>query len=447
MSFNTTLYIHFVTNFSFYTLKSFLILYLTKQMGIETQEALLFFGNIMGMSYFLTLWISSLSDKYLTPVLSILIGISCLIFGFLSIPLLSNTLKPLGFAFICCAAGFYKPAILAEISKPRDNKPDKATTRFYGVTNLSGITSGIIAGSCIGLMGVTGTFFLLAGLLIHPLYTVCSLVSKEMLSLNVLKAIGITVLMIGGVAVSFQNPVLLKTALPFLLFATFGYMFREKALRQKSILTALAAFTAFAVFAEIFWGATTLYIEHHIHREMFGFNIPTPYFHSINPILVVIFTGLGIFLFKKRKQAPSPARFINCFVFLFISVFALLLTTVVPIFLQLPFLFLMILFQTWAELIIVPKTLDVLGHSASENNRQKTMSLWLGCIAGAHILASHLSGFFLNVAATPEKMEFTTFYSVLCGISLLMICSALATCVFQKIPKRTEEKLLFTNLI
>lgn len=404
MSYKQYLYLHFITNFTFYAVKSFLILYLTRMMSLSISDSLLLFGNIMGLSYFLPLIMANIADRYFNNNIAIYISFWLLLTGFLMLSLSTYETKIIGFSLICLAAGFYKPCLLAEIARAQIQEARKATTLYYMSCNLSGLLSGITAGGLISLCGFENIFFAFIPLLIHPLILQTQFVKGQLKSSSFAKGIGWTILAALIVIAFLSQLETLKFALPFLLIASMGFTLltgvKQKVFRSEkghNIIAALLIFTAFTTFFEIFGSVTTLFIERHIDRVVFNYLIPTPFFHSFNS-LAIIAIGSFLLLLKKFKGIfKTDLKQLSAgFLTLATSIGLLILIKTFPSYSALAIMGIIIVIQSLGEILIVPKILEILGKNSPEFYKNRSMSLWTGCIAAGHLMTSHLSTHFFK---------------------------------------------------
>jgi proton-dependent oligopeptide transporter, POT family len=175
------LYLLFFTEmwerFSYYGMRAIFILFLTKAILLNSQQASNIYGSFTGLVYLTPLLGGYVSDRYWGNRKSILIGGLLMALGqfllFFSGSSLGTgsemILMLVGITFLIMGNGFFKPNIstmVGQLYVPGDKRVDAAFTIFYMGINMGAFFSPLVCGS-LGDTGVVGDFkwgFLAAGI-------------------------------------------------------------------------------------------------------------------------------------------------------------------------------------------------------------------------------------------------------------------------------------------
>ena len=176
------LYVLFFTEmwerFSYYGMRAIFILFLTKALVFNSQEASNIYGSFTGLVYLTPLLGGYLCDRYLGNRRSILIGGILMAIGqfmmflcgsLLSNPSLATTMMWAGLTVLIVGNGFFKPNIstmVGQLYPQGDRRVDSAFTIFYMGINLGAFFSPLVCGG-LGDTGNIADFkwgFLAAGI-------------------------------------------------------------------------------------------------------------------------------------------------------------------------------------------------------------------------------------------------------------------------------------------
>ncbi|MGI9159396.1 MAG: peptide MFS transporter, partial [Saprospiraceae bacterium] len=176
------LYVLFFTEmwerFSYYGMRAIFILFLTKALVFNSQDASNIYGSFTGLVYLTPLLGGYLCDRYLGNRRSILIGGILMAIGqfmmflcgsLLSNPALATTMMWAGLTVLIVGNGFFKPNIstmVGQLYPQSDRRVDSAFTIFYMGINLGAFFSPLICGG-LGDTGNIADFkwgFLAAGI-------------------------------------------------------------------------------------------------------------------------------------------------------------------------------------------------------------------------------------------------------------------------------------------
>lgn len=169
----------------------------------------------------------------------------------------------------------------------------------------------------------------------------------------------------------------------------------------------LAVIFIFTLFVIIFWAAfeqigssINLFIDRHINRNLFGYDIPTPFFQSLNPLLILIFAPIiasfWTTLAKNNWKPDTSTRFATGFFILALGFSVLTLVTLdfrPGHKISAVWLLLMVLCITVGELFTSPGGLALVTKLSPKQLGGFMMGVWFLSSFFGNILAGELAGF------------------------------------------------------
>lgn len=274
------------------------LVFLLPKTGMPLAEAVRYSGYLVAAAYACPLIGAQISDRIgyrlatLLGALSLTTGYGLL--GLFPVP---------GLALVAVGNGLFKPSLLAMLTgaflsgSPERNR---ACARLYRAINLGSLPSGFLAG------------YLVAGSM------------HRLLLLPLLPATAALIVALGwrqlrGGEWKSEVEALVQEKLP------------THAERKTGSLIALGTLLLGAV---VFWfgynqsnNSLALWADKYVDRLVFGFTIPAPWFASLNPLFIILFTPAAEWLDGKagngRVRVPLPEKLVAGMV-LVISSFALL---------------------------------------------------------------------------------------------------------------------------
>ena len=321
------LYLLFFTEmwerFSYYGMRAILILYLTKKLmegglGMDEKQAMLLYGYFTGLVYFTPLIGGWLADKFLGKRLAITIGGITMMLGQFALFGMNNmTGLYIGLILLIIGNGFFKPNIstlVGGLYPDGDDRRDSAFSIFYMGINLGALLAPFIIGyftdNLFATTNADGTIaygyrygFLASGIGMllgqlvfngfaqkflgelgkKPVVTVANATNKE-------------------AAVEQQTSVNPETG---------------KTLTKSEESQRISVIFILFLFAVFFWAgfeqagsSLSLYTDKFIDRKVFGFEIPTSWFQSVNPIFIVTLAPLFAMFWgsKLGKKLSTPVK-------------------------------------------------------------------------------------------------------------------------------------------
>lgn len=423
------LYLLFFTEmwerFSYYGMRGILILYLTKSLlegglAINEQTASLIYGFFTGFVYFTPLIGGWLADKFIGQRTAITIGgITMMIGQFVLFAINSHTGLYLGLFLLILGNGFFKPNIstlVGRLYSENDPKRDSAFSIFYMGINLGAFLAPLVIGyfsdNLFAVRDASGkiiTYGYKYGFLVAGVGMLLGQVLFNALAAKYLGQIGTKpVKHVEGSAQSIANNQPLT-----------------KEERQR--MTIIFVLTAFVVF---FWAgfeqagsSLSLYTDKFIDRTVFGFEIPTSWFQSVNPLFIVAFAPLFAIFWTSNlgKKFSTPVKMGMGMILLGIGFFFMLGAVTerggdnqdVTVKASLIWLILTYLLHTIGELALSPVGLSVVTKLAPVKFASLMMGVWLL----SSFLANIIGGF---VAAYVEAMGAFAIFSTIAGFVIVL---------------------------
>jgi proton-dependent oligopeptide transporter, POT family len=423
------LYLLFFTEmwerFSYYGMRGILILYLTKTLiegglAINEQSASLIYGFFTGFVYFTPLIGGWLADKYIGQRMAITIGgITMMIGQFVLFAINSHTGLYLGLFLLIIGNGFFKPNISTLVGRlytENDPKRDSAFSIFYMGINLGAFLAPLVIGlfsdNLFATKDATGkilTYGYRYGFLVAGVGMLLGQILFNMLAAKYLGDIGTKpVKHVEGSDQSIADK-------------------KPLTIEERQRMTIIFVLTAFVVF---FWAgfeqagsSLSLYTDKFIDRTIGGFEIPTSWFQSVNPLFIVAFAPFfAVFWTSKLgKKFSTPVKMGMGMILLGIGFFFMLGAVSqrggdnqdITVKASLIWLVLTYFLHTIGELALSPVGLSVVTKLAPVKFASLMMGVWLL----ASFLANIIGGF---VAAYVEAMGAFAIFATIAGFVIVL---------------------------
>jgi len=421
------LYLLFFTEmwerFSYYGMRGILILYLTKTyfqggLAIKETDASLIYGFFTGFVYFTPLIGGWLADRFLGQRLAITIGGITMMMGQFTLFAMNNHVGLyLGLVLLIIGNGFFKPNIstlVGRLYEENDPRRDAAFSIFYMGINLGAFLAplviGVFSDDIFAVKDASGTIVTYGykyGFLIAGIGMLLGQVLFNSLAKKYLKDIGLK----PASATNNSNDTEVKPV--------------AKEDRQRHIV--IFILTAFVVF---FWAgfeqagsSLSLYTDKFINRNLFGFEIPTSWFQSVNPLFIVAFAPLFAWFWTSSlgRKLSTPVKMGLGMILLGIGFFFMLGAVAerggdspdVAVKASLMWLVLTYLLHTIGELCLSPVGLSVV----TKLSHPKFASLMMGVWLLASFLANIIGGF---VAAGGESLGASTLFATIAAFVIFL---------------------------
>ncbi|WP_407403090.1 peptide MFS transporter [Chryseobacterium sp.] len=438
------LYLLFFTEmwerFSYYGMRAILILYLTKKLiegglGMSEQSATLLYGYFTGLVYFTPLIGGWLADKYLGKRLAITIGgITMMIGQFVLFGMNNNTGLYIGLALLIIGNGFFKPNIstlVGGLYPDGDDRRDSAFSIFYMGINLGALIAPFIIGYFTDNLFATtnsdGSIaygyrygFLAAGIGMLIGQLVFNGLAKKYLGDLGLKPVGGTE-DAKDAPVTSVNPITGKT------------LTKPEETQRISVIFILFLFAVF------FWAgfeqagsSLSLYTDKFIDRNVFGFEIPTSWFQSVNPIFIVTLAPLFAMFWSSKlgKKLSTPVKMGVGMIILGIGFWFMLGAVAernangdiadIANKAGIMWLIMTYLFHTIGELCLSPVGLSVVTKLSPPKLASILMAVWMLSSS----IANFIGGFLASVVETLGAGQVFTYISgfvIVCGLLLVVL--------------------------
>jgi proton-dependent oligopeptide transporter, POT family len=457
------LYLLFMTEmwerFSYYGMRAILILYLTKSLvsgglGMNESSALMLYGFFTGAVYFTPLIGGFLADRYLGQRLAITIGGFTMAAGnFVLFAHQSFTAVYIGLGLLIIGNGFFKPnisTIVGELYGPTDKRRDAAFTIFYMGINTGAFFAPLIIGA------ITDKWFAVQasgiieygykyGFLASAIGMILGQILFNMLGNRFLGDIG-------------KKPVGKPQA------STTGVIEKQTLTKvEKNRTKVIFILAAFVVF---FWagfeqagGALSIYTDKFIDRTLFGWEIPTSWFQSVNPLFIILLAPLVSMLWTKlsntkRGDLPVPTKMAFGMIMLGLGFIVLLFAIMqtgsdesnITAKANILFIIFTYLFHTIGELFLSPVGLSFVSKYAPIKFASLLMAVWMASSFVANILAGQL-GAFTESMGYLEVFAVIGLAAIVLGFVLLSLSKKLVKMLGddEKDSEQVEDVLLKAN--
>ncbi len=298
--------------FSYYGMRAFLILYMVAPvaaggLGMADADAASIYGTYTGSVWGAAIFGGVVADRFLGAYRSVLVGGTLITLGHFSLAFREMTFFYLGLALIVLGTGLLKPnvsTLVGSLYEPGDTRRDAGFSIFYMGINLGAFIGPLIAGY---------------------------------LAQKVDWHMGFGVAGIGMAAGVVQYALGKKRLQPGLdRLAT-----KPKAETGAAVASGpftsdewkrMGAVAIFFVFASIFWGAyeqagstLNLFADRYTHNVAFGFEFPSSWYQSVQPIFVILLAPVFAWLWTSLgpREPSSPAKLAIGLYFMALAFFVL----------------------------------------------------------------------------------------------------------------------------
>jgi len=340
--------------FSYYGMRALLVLYLTKHFLFTDGQAYGIYGAYTTLVYVTPVIGGVLADRYLGQRKAVLFGAILLVLGHLGMAFEGEPVKVaaersdsimnifyLSLALIIAGVGFLKAnisAIVGELYAKTDERRDGAFTIFYVGINLGAFGGALIAGGLgetfgwkygFGLAGIGMLLGLIAFVWGKPLLqgageppNPVALTAKKIAGLSTEWMIYLATFV--GIAVIWfliQDQGAVKWVLYAAFAIVYGWIILTSVMNlpphpRNRIFAALILITVQVLFWALFEQAgssLSLYTDRSVDRNIFGQEIKTSVFQSLNAMYIVLlgplFAALWVWLGKRGMDPSAPAKF------------------------------------------------------------------------------------------------------------------------------------------
>lgn len=411
--------------FSYYGMRALLVLYLVNAVGMERANALQIYATYTGLVYLTPILGGYLADRYLGKRKAVLIGGLTMALGHFAMAFPSLLHLALGLLII--GNGFFKPnmsTLLGSLYREHDPRRDGGFTIYYMGVNLGAFLAPLVAGTlgekigwhwgfgcagvgmCLGLAQfVYGQAKLgNAGLSQGKTH----LDRRDYIEILAISVASVPLVYVVMAAWSVLGPVwalvptAIKLALPVaLLVALLVYIKRSCPTEEFHGSLAIIILGLFVVF---FWmgfeqagGTMSLFADKQTDRLMFGWELPSSYFQSINPLAIFAlglpFAAMWTWLETTRFASSTPTKMALGMIILGLGFIVLAIAdaqTAGGIKVGPQWLFIVFILHTMGELCLSPIGLSMVTKLAPARLVALMMGVWYTANAAANYLAGVL---------------------------------------------------------
>jgi proton-dependent oligopeptide transporter, POT family len=383
--------------FSFYGVRSLLVLYLVEAMQYSRADALSVYGMYTGSAFFCAIFGGWLADRFLGQRRAVVLGMLLMMAGHIALGLD----QPIGLALglLAVGTGLFKPtttAMVGDLYTPDDARRQGGYTVFYMGINIGAALSALIGGYLAQRHG-WGYGFMAAA---------------------VGMAIGVVVFMAGW---RWLPPVAPPAPEP----ARAAWTDARARRRIQVILLMSMVAICFYLGYEQAAGVMTLFVRDHVTPNFLGFEFTAAQFLAVNPVLVILLAPLSARLLSRLGWPEFRVQGIGMLVLA--ASFVLLQGlqrmadggSAVPAWMMVA----VIGVQTVAELLVIPIALAVVSRYAPIGWTATLMGAWMLAKATAGFLAGQLYGWLL-----PTGLSLYLVLTAICvagGLLLISLSGAL----------------------
>lgn len=409
-----------------------LVLYLTHILHMTDTQAFAVYGTYLTMSYVTPILGGYLADHALGYYRSVMLGAFLMVIGNLCLIVPQIKLIYLGLSLMAIGVGFFSPSLVALVNalyQDKDDGREQAFVLYYICRNVGALIAPTVCG-IIGLsIGYEFAFLftavcMMVGLLIFFLgknhlpgvaltaITTQSAVMRRLIesfqSAPVIYSIGslLLALLIIDAAFVLSLSVLLLTvgaiAAVYVIARLYRQADRQQYIALHAILLSIAFMIVFFSINQLCGASFNLFVDRLVDRTVFGVELPTSVFFSINPLFMIVCGGFFMSLINRIKRPNvMAAAFTKYSLALLIFSMAMLVLVFAAQQAQLhqhaSGLFIVLCYSLCAlsELCIVPIVIALIGR-LSPVGQVGTM---MGVYQFGNAIASYITTHIANVAA------------------------------------------------
>jgi proton-dependent oligopeptide transporter, POT family len=395
--------------FSYYGMRGFLILYMTKALGFTDPHAGAVYGNYVGSVWLAAIFGGVIADRWLGHYRSVLLGGTIIALGHFTLALHALPFFYAGLSLIVVGTGLLKPnvsTLVGSLYEQGDERRDAGFSIFYMGINLGALLGPLVAGKLAeGVDWHLG--FACAGVGM-TLGLVQYVLGRRRLAPGIERL------------AARPKP---AAASPGLAPGVGHGGFTAEDWKR---MTAVVVFFAFA---SLFWGAyeqagstLNLFADRYVHLELLGIKLYASWFVSVQAAFVILLSPAFAWLWVKLgpRQPSSPAKFALALLFVGLA-FVLLMPAgasaqggvrISPLWLVAVYFI-----EELGELCLSPVGLSVVTKLAP----QQVVALMMGVFFLSNALGNKLAGWSAGfISTTPLPTLFGVTAAVTLGAAAVM---------------------------
>lgn len=416
--------------FGFYTVQGMLVLYMTHAFGFSDDQSYTIAGMFTSLAYISPMIGGFIADRLLGFKLSIILGGIFLSLGYATLATLITPLFYVGLAIIVVGNGLFKPnisSLLGALYKPGETARDSGFTIFYIGINIGSLLSGISGTIQMHfgwhLVFALASLGLLVGLVIffagikwgnmhystdHLRQNTRRFLQKPWIIFYCIVAIALTSLLLRD---SILGKWLLPTVGVILLFFMFNLAFKHKANDRTNLLMLNVLIISSVIFWMLFWQiffSANLFIDRVIDKHIFGMNIPTTLFYTLESVFIILLGPLFAWSWQtldRDQKNPSPfSKFILAIFLVGLGFLTLVISTYFPNHHGLinPFwIVISYLLITIGELLLSPIGLAAVTSLAPKHLTGMMMGIWFAALG----FGGQFGGLLAKISSIPDNVK------------------------------------------
>ena len=300
--------------FSYYGMRGFLILYMTKELGFTDPHAGRVYGNYVGAVWLTAIFGGLIADRWLGHYRSVLVGGAIIALGHFTLAFHALPFFYAGLSFIVIGTGLLKPnvsTLVGALYAQGDERRDAGFSVFYMGINLGALLGPLVAGklaegvdwhlgfACAGVGMTLGLVQYVLGR--RRLQPAIERLAREPQAARVRRRLAELV----------RTILPSVSRLPIALWRWLKAFTVEERKRMAAVLV-------FFLFASLFWGAyeqagstLSLFADRYVHLELLGIKLYASWFVSVQAAFVILLSPVFAWLWVKlgSRQPSSPAKF------------------------------------------------------------------------------------------------------------------------------------------
>ncbi len=416
--------------FGFYTVQGMLVLYMTKAFGFSDDQSYTVAGMFTSLAYISPMIGGYIADKLLGFKLSIILGGIFLSAGYATLATVIHPLFYVGLAIIIVGNGLFKPnisSLLGALYKPGDTARDSGFTIFYIGINIGSLLSGIsgtiqmhygwhlvFALASVGLL--LGLVIFFAGIKWGNMhYSTDHLIKNVNRFLQKPWIIFYCLLTIVLASLLLRDSIIGKWLLPvvgvILLFFIFNLAFRQNPQDRNNLLTLNVLIISSVIFWMLFWQiffSANLFIDRVIDKNVFGMNIPTTLFYTLESVFIILLGPLFAWSWQtldRDQKNPSPfSKFILAIFLVGMGFLTLVISTyfpndhhlINPLWIVMSYLLI-----TIGELLLSPIGLAAVTSLAPKHLTGMMMGIWFAALG----FGGQFGGLLAKMSSIPDNVK------------------------------------------
>ena len=423
--------------FSFYGMQGILLIYLYYTadkggLGIDQGAATSIVGAYGGLVYLSTILGAWLADRLLGAERTLFFSAVLVMAGHIALSAVPGILGVgIGLVMIALGSGGVKAnatSLVGQLYGPDDVRRDAGFSIYYLGINVGAFFGPILTGVLQSNVGFHLGFLLAAvgmaiGLAVYTIgrgklpassREICNPLPRQQFRLFTAAAVGLVVLIavlaLAGVLTAGRLSGIVVGITIAASIAYFVVILRNRSItrtERRRVLSFIPMFIASAVFWSLYqqqFTVITEYSDKQLNRQIFGWTMPVSWVQSINPVFIIVLSGVFAALWTKlgKRQPPTPIKFaagtiVMGVAFLLFIPMASTQPNSAPLLGLIGVLFVF----TLAELLISPVSLSLATKLAPEIFRTQMVALLFLSIALGTAMAGVLAGYYSDENQVP----------------------------------------------